>query len=123
MRKLQTVLFLTLKIDLSTETFTQYSVMTYMGIESEKRVTIRITDSPCYIEETNNIVSEASLVAQVIKNLPAMQETGFDPWVGKITWRREWLPTPVFFPGNFHGQRSLVGYSPWAAQSWIQLSD
>ena len=37
----------------------------------------------------------------------------FDPWVGKISWRREWQPTPVFLPGKFHGQRSLVGYSPW----------
>ena len=36
---------------------------------------------------------------------------GFDPWVGKIPWRREWIPTPVFLPGEFHGQRSLVGYS------------
>ena len=36
-----------------------------------------------------------------------------DPWVRKIPWRREWLPTPVFLPGEFHGQRSLVGYSPW----------
>ena len=38
---------------------------------------------------------------------------GFDPWVGKIAWRREWLPTPVFWPEEFHGQRSLVGYRPW----------
>ena len=38
---------------------------------------------------------------------------GFDIWVGKIPWRREWLPTPVFLPGEVHGQRSLVGYSPW----------
>ena len=36
---------------------------------------------------------------------------GFNPWVGMIPWRREWLPTPVFLPGEFHGQRSLVGYS------------
>ena len=34
------------------------------------------------------------------------------PWVGMIPWRREWLPTPVILPGEFHGQRSLVGYSP-----------
>ena len=33
--------------------------------------------------------------------------------VPNIPWRREWLLTPVFFPGEFHGQRSLVGYSPW----------
>ena len=38
---------------------------------------------------------------------------GFNPWVGKIPWRREWLLTPVFLPVEFHGQRSLVGYSPW----------
>ena len=37
----------------------------------------------------------------------------FDPWVGKIPWRRKWQPTPVFLPRKFHGQRSLVGYSPW----------
>ena len=95
----------------------------------------------------------ASLVAQLVKNPPAMQETlvrflgqedslekgqsthssilghpwwlrrqrirlqcgrpGFDPWVGKIPWRRERLPTPVLWPGEFHGERSLGGYSPW----------
>ena len=38
---------------------------------------------------------------------------GFDPWVRKIPWRRKWQPTPVFLPGKSHGQRSLVGYSPW----------
>ena len=37
---------------------------------------------------------------------------GFTPWVGKIPRRSEWQPTPVFLPGKFHGQRSLVGYSP-----------
>ena len=36
----------------------------------------------------------------------------FDPWVGKLPWRRVWQPTPVFLPGESHGQRSLVGYSP-----------
>ena len=35
-----------------------------------------------------------------------------DPWAGKIPWQRAWPPTPVFSPGAFHGQRSLVGYSP-----------
>ena len=34
----------------------------------------------------------------------------FDPWVGKILWRRKWQPTPVFLPGKSVGQRSLVGY-------------
>ena len=57
--------------------------------------------------------SWASLLAQMVKNLSAMQETGFDPWVGTIPWRRAWQPTPVFLPGESHGQRSLVDYSPW----------
>ena len=38
---------------------------------------------------------------------------GLHPWVGKMPWRRAWQPTPVFLPGESHGQRSLVGYSPW----------
>ena len=36
----------------------------------------------------------------------------FDPWVGKILWRRKWQSTLIFLPGKFHGQRSLAGYSP-----------
>ena len=41
-------------------------------------------------------------------------DLGWDhPWVGKIPWRRKWQPTPVFLLGEFHGQRSLVSYSPW----------
>ena len=44
-----------------------------------------------------------SLIAQLVKNLPAMVGAGFDPWVGKIPWRRERVPTPVFWPGEFQG--------------------
>ena len=40
----------------------------------------------------------------------------FDPWVGKIPWRREWLPTAVSMPGESHGRRSLVGYRPWGCK-------
>ena len=45
----------------------------------------------------------------MVKNLPAVQKT----WVGKIPWRRAWQPTLVLLPGEFHGQKSLVVYSPW----------
>ena len=41
------------------------------------------------------------------------KERRFDPCIGKIPQRRKWQPTPVFLTGEFHGQRSLVGYSPW----------
>ena len=40
----------------------------------------------------------------------------FNPCVGKTPWRRKWQPTPVLLPGNLHGQRSLVGYSPWGGK-------
>ena len=45
---------------------------------------------------------------------------GFDPGVRSIPWRRKWQPTPVFSPGKFHGQKSLVGYSPWGRKSPAQ---
>ena len=47
---------------------------------------------------------------------PAMQEMQCNAWVGKIPWRRKWLPTPVVLPGKSHGQRSLAGHSPWGHQ-------
>ena len=56
----------------------------------------------------------ASLMTQMVKNSCLQcRRPGFDPWVGKMPCRREWLPTPVFLPGKSHGQRSLVGCNPW----------
>ena len=46
----------------------------------------------------------------------AIWDTKFDPWVGKIPWRRKWQPTPVFLPGESHGWRSLVGCRPWGVK-------
>ena len=58
----------------------------------------------------------SSQVALLVKNPPAnagrRKRCRFDSWVGNIPWRKKWQPTPVFLPGEFHGQRSLVGYSP-----------
>ena len=45
-----------------------------------------------------------------------MQDTRFNPWVGKIPWRRAWQPKPVFLPGESHGQRSLAGYGKWSCK-------
>ena len=63
------------------------------------------------------IIYSISQVVLVVKNLPAkagdIMRLGFNHWVGKTPWRREWQATPVFLPREFHGQRSLVGYSPW----------
>ena len=46
---------------------------------------------------------------------------GFNLWVGKVPWRREWQPTPVFLSEESHGQRSLVDYSPKGTKSCMQL--
>ena len=58
----------------------------------------------------------------MVKSLPVMPETGFDPWIRKI-WRRKWQPTPVFLPG-----KSVEGEARWAivhgvAKSWTRLGD
>ena len=60
----------------------------------------------------------ASLVAQWQRICQQCRECGFDPWVGKMPWWRKWQPTPGFLLGEFHGQRSLVGYSPQGHKEW-----
>ena len=56
----------------------------------------------------------------MVNNLPAnagdTRDPDSDPWVGKIPWRRKWQPTPGVLPGESHGQRSLMGFSPWDHQ-------
>ena len=58
-----------------------------------------------------------SLIAQLVKNLPACRSAKFNFWVGKTSWRGKWQPTPVFLPGESHGQRQLAGYSSWSCKS------
>ena len=53
----------------------------------------------------------------MVKNLPAKMWERFNSWIRKIPWRKEWLLSPVFMPGEFHGQRSVVGYSPWVRKT------
>ena len=55
-------------------------------------------------------------MAQTVKICLQCRRPEFDPWIGKIPWRREWQSTPVFLLGEFHGQRSLVDYSPWGGK-------
>ena len=85
-----------------------------------------VPSSPSLIEAqatTYCCVSVASQVALASGKAPACQcrrrkRCGFGPWVRKILWRRKWQPTPVFLPGESHGQRSLAGYSPWGHKEW-----
>ena len=65
------------------------------------------TQYMCLIQSANDPVVKRPLPVQ------ALQEMWVDPWVGKIPCSRKWQLTPVFFPGKFHGHRSLVGYRAW----------
>ena len=84
----------------------------------------------CKIVYTNSVIYDGAfshlvpaLVAQTEKNLPAMQQS----WVQFLDWEdslgKGMATTPVFLPREFHGQRSLTGYSPCNAKNWTSLSD
>ena len=68
---------------------------------------------PLFWADIAQPLSWASLVTQMIKNLPAVQETWVQSLGQEDPWRRKWLPIPVFLPGEFYGHKSLAGYSPW----------
>ena len=65
----------------------------------------------------------ASLIAQSVENLSVVQETQFRFLGREDPWRRKWQLTPVFLPGESHGQRNLAGYSPWGHDSLTRLNE
>jgi len=81
----------------STGNSTKYSVMTYIGKESKKEW--------IYVGGANGKEPTCQCRRQ--------KRHGFNLWVGKIPWRRAWQSTPVFLPGESHGQRILADYDPW----------
>ena len=68
------------------------------------------------LQRTNIFEINMNGVAQMVKKLPESGRPGFNPWVGKTAWRRAWQPTPLFLPGESHGQWSLAGYCPWGGK-------
>ena len=74
-------------------------------------------------EDMNTLKPLASLVAQRLKRLPPMRETGSIPGSGRSPWRRKWQPAPVFLPGESHEQRSLVATVHGVSKSRTRLSD
>ena len=98
--------------------------MTFWGFGSE----LRYVSTMVYVLDTDTPMSKPHVnqFAMVTKGFPSgsagkepacqcrrCKRRGFNPWVRKIPWRKKWQPTPVFLPGKFHGQRSLVVYIPW----------
>ena len=75
--------------------------------------------SPEHLPDPGIKPRSPTLEADALTSEPPGKQYGrprFNPWVWKIPWRRKWQPTPVFLPGQSHGQRSLVGYSPWGCK-------
>ena len=77
--------------------------LSHANMTTGKTIALTIQSLPCWLS-----AKEFACNARV---------TWFDSWVGKIPWRRKWQPTPVFLPGESHGQRSLAGYNPWGCKS------
>ena len=92
----------------------KYDPFSFTNVETEAHKSLNLMCKLPYLVALDLRLShQASLVAWMVKNLLTIPET----WVlflgQEDPWRREWQPTPVFSPGESHGQRSLVGYSPW----------
>ena len=81
------------------------------------------SDTTEQLTHTLRLVTLALLVAQMVKNLPAVREAQVQSLCQEDPWRRKWQLTPVFLSGKSHGQRSLEGYSHGVAKNWTQLSD
>ena len=73
---------------------------------------VYLSSSRPSLSRVSNLGNHMHLMTQMVKNLPGVQGTWVWSLDEKISWRREWPPTPVFLPGESHGQRSLVGCSP-----------
>ena len=74
------------------------------------------TPDQIYIYKSMFYIYMTSLVAQMVKRLPTMQETRVQSLGREDPWRRIWQPTPVLLPGKSHGWRCMVGYSPWGCK-------
>ena len=87
---------------------------------SEVWVSCRLffSSSLCWVEELPWWLSSKESTCQCRRH----RRCRFNLWVGKIPWRRKWQPTPVFLPGESHGQRSLADYSPQGCKSQTRLS-
>ena len=75
-------------------------------------IVILLLSSLLETDEKRRTSQVALVVKKLLANAGDMRHE-FDPWVGKMPWRRAWQPTPGLLPGKFHGQRSLADYSQW----------
>ena len=108
----------------SWEQLIKYESSSKRKIRRKKRGNLFVSLVSSVLEKLTIVIKILLITAIFIEHLPRCgkesscqsrkyKRLGFHPWVGKIPWRRKWQPTPVFLPGESHGQRSLAGYTPW----------
>ena len=91
----------------------RYHILIYIYIFNSQQ---RFTENICCELNALYYYIEASLVAQTVKRLPTRRETQVQSTGWGISCRKKWQPTPVSLLGKSHGQRSLLGYSPWCCK-------
>ena len=77
-----------------------------------RRRTVHISDQKAISKPLSGALPGRASDKELACQCRRYERCGFDLWVGKIPWRKSWQPTPVFLPGESHGQRSLADYSP-----------
>ena len=77
------------------------------------RMSIKVINIQFNSHNTHHFLSSCHMIYTALGHLELLSHFSFDPGVGKTPWSKRWQPTPVFLPGESHGQRSLVGYRLW----------
>ena len=88
------------------------------------RMSIKVINIQFNSHNTHHFLSSCHMIYTALGHLELLSHFSFDPGVGKTPWSKRWQPTPVFLPGESHGQRSLASYCPWGreSQTWQQLN-
>ena len=102
------------KADFHSESFVTFESVSFSVSEADGKLSIPVS--------IFNPIDKAVNIIVRVNSDSAHRRYGFNAWVGRILWRKKWQPTPVFWSGQSHGQRSLEGYSPWGPKSQTQLS-
>ena len=109
----------------------KFCLINHFFVGAVSAFVVRVQSSKTYLEITSWIQCTGMKFLVLFPcckrvGLRPGRSLGFDSWVGKIPWRQEWQPTPVFLPGESYGQKSLAGCSPWGRKKsdtteWLTL--
>ena len=112
-----------LAFEVDSVTMARYSCMVAGNYRTSFEITGMVFGaSVVKLQKQTGIEAAIVIIATFTPHSRRCKSCVFNPWVGEIPWRRKWQPAPVFSPGQLHGQRILVDYSPWDHKE-TRLSD